>query len=285
MHFLLRSALWLPFIPLAAWAQTDSSHTVRPPALEDIRYDTINRSRYRIRGTAIGALTLKDQFLSPLKYSGMYLSMDRTAYRQLPGKLRKTRLITHSTGLSNGLNDNSLLQTGFEYNYAWFFPVGRVNAGKTSFYAGAMATGLFNLKIHLGNVNNVLSYDVAVSLGPVGMAQRRFRLFRRTFMLTEELSLPVVSVMARPPYAWPLPYFSEEGGRFTDALQVGSWNRFMRIQNQVSLDFYLKQKKRRKLVGLNAYRLTYQWNYQQMNRPNKLQTGMHSLFLGRIIKF
>ena len=155
-------------------------------------------------------------------------------------------------------------------------------------FAGGGADVFLNLKALSQNVNNTLSYDFALSLRASGLLQYDFRLLKRKFVLTEELSIPFVGILARPPFSWVVPYDAyEEGGNWTNAFRVVSLGNYRRLQNRTSLDWFPSDRKRRwaKHTFASNWRLSYEWEFLQINRPNKVQLATPALLFGRVMRF
>jgi hypothetical protein len=138
------------------------------------------------------------------------------------------------------------------------------------------------------NVNNGIGYDIGGSLKASGLLQYDFTFLKKKFTLTEQLSVPFVAVVARPPFSWPDPYDAyEPGGSWTSAVRIHSFGNYLRFQNRLTLDWFPTERRRRRArhhIASN-WRLTYEWDYMQINRPNESKMGVPALLLGRVVKF
>jgi hypothetical protein len=266
-------------------AQDTQEEVFDTPMFETIILDTIPRyPAYGLFYFSPGYMQLRDHFLSPLHFSGINVRMisNRFVYKKNSVSLTKSEYAFGGAG--NMTNESALISTlAYGLSYGELFHIHQNASANTRFHVGPIGEVNVQLNTHLGNVNNVLSYGVALSLGAGALFEHKFTLFNRPFMLSNNLSLPVFSVLTRNPFAFPFPDLSEEAYSFWDILQVGSWNRLVHVQNQVSLDFYINQRRRKKVVARHPYRLTYFWSYMQMSHPNLFQMGIHSIGFAKII--
>jgi hypothetical protein len=141
--------------------------------------------------------------------------------------------------------------------------------------------------MHTGNVNNVLSHDLATALHASGMLNYKFNFRGRAFTLNNQLSIPVIGVLSRPEYAWSFPYFMwEKDAKAGDNIRVVSFGNYFRLQNRIALD-YKKVKTSRKTgrIRENYWRVSYTWDYYQINRPTRMQSANQVLGFGRIFQF
>ena len=273
--FLLALLFWSPACLFAQEAQLLSGY----------RTDTAAFPRYHIHSLGIGQQTLRDPLLSALRYSGASVAARFNTLKFKPKFLTNSLLALHVNLLGNRSNGATIAQAGGSYSYSMLKKVKAVGGKKRSLYAGLQAEALFNYRLAINNTNNVFSYEGVVSLGATGLFQQGFRLLGREFILSDQLDVPLLSVVARPPYAWSYPAFLEETGRFSDGLKAGSWNQFFKVNNQVMLDFYTNVKHRHKNLGKRAWRLTYTWEYFAIPQLNKVQSGTSRLYFGKIIRF
>ena len=272
-QFLLLLALVLLGLPGLAQMQ-ESTGAEEPEVLP----------KYRIRSTVVGVPTMRDRFLSPLKFSGILFGRNIGTIRYYPKGIRQHNFLSVNGLMLNGVNQAMVpfLNLGFDYTY--HHRLLKSQDQRLKLYGGGGLNSMFALKFHNGNVNNVLAYDIALALDVSGLASYSFTLFRRQFVLTEQLSLPVGGLVARPNYIWATPYFLwEDEGRLGEAVEASSWGNFGRIQNKLSLDYQTTRRRKGVAVGTNYWRLTYVWDYYQMNRPNQVKAAQQTFMLGRVI--
>lgn len=241
--------------------------------------------KYRVRSSVFGVPTTRDQFLSPLKFSGILVGRNIGTIRHYPKGLRQHNFSSSNGVMLNGVNSALLTLVSGGFDFTYHHRLLRSPNEKLNLYGGGGFNSLVDLKFHNGNTNNVFAYDVALSLDASGLMTYAFHLFKRQFVLTEQLSVPLGGVISRPSYVWALPYFIwEEEGQFRDAIQAVSWGNYWRLQNRLSLDFQTKRRGRRQPGQKNTWRLTYIWDYHQMSRPNQVKTARQNIAIGRMLK-
>jgi hypothetical protein len=269
--------LFLLLLPggLKCFAQTSDTIFQEPEPLP----------KYRIRSSVAGVPTVRDRFLSPLVFTGVSFGRNIGTIRHYPNAIRQHNFFSANGVMLNGVNRALLTLVSLGFDYSYLHRVLESPDQKLTVYGGGGFNSLLNLKFHSGNTNNVLAHDLAASLDASGLLSYRFKLFNRQFMLTEQVSVPVMGIISRPSYIWSLPFFLwEEEGRFQDAIQVASWGNFPRVQNKVSLDYQTTRRRRGKALQTNTWRLTYVWDYYQMNRPNQVKSAHHMVMLGRMVR-
>lgn len=237
---------------------------------------------FRVRPWGLAVSTMRDRALSPLLYAGTGVAWGNNTYKFKPRTFVHRQWQFNSLSYTNLQSESLLAQLGIEYQHALHYPIALDNEN-VKLYAGGFAGGLFNLKVHPENVNNVLSYELAVLLGPSVVVQFPLTVFGKQFVLSDELRFPLMSLLGNTPYAWPLPAAFEEGGTVGDAFTVGSWGKFFRVSNQVNVDFHRNVRRRRKVVKRLAYRVGYRWELVSVAKPNLYQSGTHTISIARII--
>jgi hypothetical protein len=259
-------------ICLPGWAQDVDSASAEP------------LPSYRIRSTVAGVPIQRDHFLSPLLFGGLVVGRNTGTVRYLPNSIRQHNFYSANGALLNWANNSILALISFGFDYTYHHQVFSTPDQKLRVYGGGGLNAMGHLKIHSGNVNNTIGYDIALPLEAGGVATYTFTLFNRRFMLTEQLSVPVVGLVVRPEYVWAVPFFIwEEEGRFRDFFTVSSWGNYVRLQNRLSLDYATSRKRKGKVVQTNNWRVTYVWDYYQINRPNQVKSATHLLMLGRML--
>jgi hypothetical protein len=275
--FLLSLLFCWATAPLQAQNKLMLHDTITDPGYFEQRGDW-----FRVRPWGLAFSTMRDQALSPLLYAGSGIVWGSNTYKFKPRTFVHRQWQFNSLSYTNLQSESLLAQLGIEYQHALHYPIALAN-DNVKLYAGGFAGGLFNLKVHPENVNNVLSYELAVLLGPSGMVQFPLTVFGKRFVLSDELRFPLMSLLGNTPYAWPLPTAFEEGGTVGDAFRVGSWGKFFRVSNQVNVDFHRNVRRRRKVVKRLAYRVGYRWELVSVAEPNLYQSGTHTISIARII--
>lgn len=248
----------------------------------DTQYYEAQGDWFKIKQWGLSLSTMRDEALSPLLYGGLGFFYTNHTYKFKPKVMVHPQWGISSVSFTNAQSESLLSQTTFEYIHARHQPIALANEN-VKLYAGGYVSGLLNLKLHPENVNNILSYELAASVGPSGMVQFPFTLFGKHFVVSDELRFPLLSLLGNTPYAWPLPTTFDEEGTLGDAFAVGSWGRLFRLTNEVNVDFHRRVRRRKKTVKRVAYRLSYRWEFVSVAQPNVYQSGTHSLSLARII--
>lgn len=272
-------------LPALLSAQTEKSGALQTPLLEKIELDATHAAQYveyRIRGFELGVVTLRDAFVSPLLLEGTGFKISSEQLRFTPQALKHFNFGTF-TGLTiNQTGDFNLMLLNFSGQYSWQFPLWEKSGWK--FYAGPWAQGFGNLRFALQNVNNVLGYDAGLDLGPTGRAEFKFKPARKEFMLTQQLSVPLVSAFVRPLYTFTGPIIGDTDSEVS-IFQVGTLNRRFGWVYKASLDLYRTRKHKRKPVTKIPYRISYTFQYDQFSKPNPAQSVLQSITLSKILKY
>jgi hypothetical protein len=252
------------------------------------RLDTSKFVRYRVYGLGLEFPVMRDQFQSPLRYSGGGLVLNILTMRVKPPVFKQFSLRSGISLLDNNPNTNTLIFWHAEADYGYYRLLKDYQSKRLRLYAGGGADLFIHTKYLSLNVNNTFTYEAALSLKALGMVQYDFSLFRRNFRLTEQVGIPFMAILARPPFAWAAPYAAyETGGTWTKAFQVVSFGNYLRLQNRLALDFFPSEKKRRKArynIASN-WRFIYEWEYLQIRRPNEVKEVIPTFLLGRVIRF
>jgi hypothetical protein len=272
---------------IAALSQEVNSSEANPLFENQIQVKDSSKKtfpHYRIWSVGLGGQTMRDPLLSTLRYNGTSFGTQVITLKFRPKFLTISTLSGHFNLLSSEATGASIWEGGGSYAFNMLKKLPKISAKRTLIFAGGFAEGSYNLRFARSNINNLYAYDGVLAIGVSGLVQHKFRVFRRDFMLTNQVSMPIFSVLSRPPFAWSYPYFLSENGKFTDALQIGSWNRYFKFANKLSLDFYTKSNKKYQKVR-TAWRFSYQYEYFSIPKPNFVQSGTDWFTIGRIRKF
>ena len=237
---------------------------------------------FKVNQWGLSLSLMRDEALSPLRYSGFGLFLNNNKYKFKPRVFVHQQWQFYSLSFTNSQSESLLSQSSVEFVHARHQPIKSSNES-LKLYVGGHVSGLLNLKLHPENVNNVLSYELAATLGPSGMVQLPITVFGRRFILSDEVQFPLISLLGNTPYAWPLPTSFDEEGTLGDAFTVGSWGKLFRVTNQLNIDFHRRVRRRKQVVKRVAYRFSYRWQFVSVAQPNLYQSGTHSLSLARII--
>jgi hypothetical protein len=279
MRYIILLLLSFQGIPLAA--QT-------PPGLQDVVVDSaayLPVQHYQAAGPSYRST--RDQALSPLLFQGPGVTFSNTSWKYKSQWLWQSSFGAEGHLLRNVPGSSLLSSMGLGYQLTALRELKELQQDNWRFWLGPEASMFGNLRMHSNNTNNIASYDWATTLGVSGMVSKKFSFWKRTFAISNQLKLPLLYLYARPPFAWGIPpaIYEEQEGAWKEAFQFGTLNDIISIKNQLNLDFYLRRKKKGKLLKYTAYRLAYSWSYFQVSTRNPLQTGGHELTLSRIITF
>ena len=273
------------FMLLLWWGTTSlqaQNQLMLRDTIVDAEYYQQRGDWFKINQWGVAVSTMRDEALSPLQYSGFGLSWNTNKYKFKPQAFVRQQWQFYSMSYTNLQSESVLSLSSMEFAYARHHPLARANPNR-KVYLGGFVSGLLNLKVHPENVNNVLSYELAASLGPSGMVQVPISVFGKRFILSDELQFPLISLLGNTPYAWPIPTSFDEEGSLSDAFTVGSWGKLFKVTNQLNVDFHRRVKRQRKVVKRVAYRVAYRWEFVSVARPNLYQSGTHTLSIARII--
>lgn len=263
------------------WAQKADALPKSPP-------DSTRFTRYQVISLGASRPLLRDQAISPLRYSGWGGMVSVQSWWEKPKVIKQLVLKGGGALMANEANGNQLTLLHAELHYHYYRKVKSYAEDRLRLFAGGGADAWMYFKFLSLNVNNGIGYDIGGSLKASGLLQYDFTFLKKKFTLTEQLSVPFVSVVARPPFSWPDPYDAyEPGGSWTSAVRIHSFGNYLRFQNRLTLDWFPTEKRRRRARHYIAsnWRLTYEWDYMQINRPNESQVGVPALLLGRVVKF
>lgn len=268
------------FFPLLCSAQEPMvlKDTVVSPDLQRLY------SRYKLAHWGLSVSTLRDNALSPLLYqgAGFQWMLQYWKYKNDQVLVQNTSAVSTIT-YTNQANDNVISSFGLGYQHMRLYPVA-LRHPQMQLYVGGFLYPFFNVKLLPANINNAVSYDLLGSLGASSLFQYQFTMFNRKFILSNQLSLPLLALILRPPFAWPVPTAVEEEGRLLADLQFGSWNRYFGVTNQVYLNFYTNKKRKGQVIKKVSQQLSYTWNYYTIPKANQLQTATHTITYSRVLK-
>jgi hypothetical protein len=255
------------------------------PLFETIIIDTVDAPpRYHINYFGLGFIQQRDRFLSPLRYSGIAFNNDYNSITYRRNRISLFRNVI-TTGFSgNDANNSSLTTLDGEVGYSEMFKITAWRNKCTRFYAGPGLKLHLLLNFHTGNQNNVLSYAGAIPLVANGLFEHRFRFLNRNFQFSNHLSIPIIAALTRNPFAYPVPDLSEGGYNWHEVIQYGFWNRYLNLQNRMTIDFYMNRKRRGKIIAKVPFRLGYFWNMIHMGKPNEMQMGGHFFSVSTMLR-
>ena len=217
---------------------------------------------------AVGYTDMLDTYLSPEKYKGVELRFINEITRIRPGS-RWTRQTTTqtliSTGSSRGDGTSMALQAnyGYAWHYNWNFMGGLLNVK-----AGGMIDGAIGVRYNTQNQNNPAQMRLFANIGPSGIADYRFHLWRFPASLRYEVFAPLCGVMFSPNY----------GQSYYEIFNRGNYD-----HNVVPTTFICAPSLRNMLTlnvtwGRNTYSIGYLGDIQQAS-VNHLKQHIYSHLL------
>jgi hypothetical protein len=217
------------------WAQ-------KADTLPESRPDSTRFTRYQVMSLGASWPLLRDQAISPLRYSGWGGMVGAQLWWEKPSIIKQVVLKGGGALMSNEANGNQLTLLHAELHYHYYRKVESCYDDRLRLFAGGGADAWMYFKFLSLNVNNGIGYDIGGSLKASGLLQYDFTFLKKKFTLTEQLSVPFVAVVARPPFSWPDPYDAyEPGGSWTSAIRVHSFGNY--------LGLYADQSSERKQDG------------------------------------
>lgn len=269
-------------------AQEATTPTVGSLGQADTQIDSTKYVRYHSYNVGLSLPLLRDDAASLLRYSGPGVLLHSNTARVKPTVIKQINMRVGAALLGNQANGNSVSMFNSSIDYLYFRRMKTYRQNRLRLFAGGGGDMLLNLKLFALNVNNSLTYDYAASLKVAGHLEYDFKLFKRRFLVTEQLSVPFIAVLSRPVFSWPAPYDAyEEGGHLINAFRLASFGSYLRLQNRITLDWYPTERRRRKArhnIASN-WRVAYEWDYLQIRKPSKTQLAIPAITLGRVVRF
>lgn len=265
-------------------AQNEKSAAFNTPLFEKINVDPVYGStyaNYRINTIAFGTFSLRDAYVSPLRLDGMGIKVGSNLLHYTPIALKEWNSSLFAGTAFDYSEDFNLSVFNFAVNYSWQFPVWQQKSWRG--YVGPWLQGYGNFRLALQNVNNVIGYDAGFELGPKGRLEYKFKPGRKEYMLTQELSVPVLGTFMRPLYTFTGPIVGETDQEVS-VVQTGTLNRRFGWVYKASLDFYRNRKKKKQVVEKIPYRISYSFQYDQYSQPNPAQSAIQTITISKIIK-
>jgi hypothetical protein len=214
---------------------------------------------------------VKDASLSPVSYSGSLGSIASGFTHQGKNWIDGLTVLGHSGILRSDIapeEASNVLLVGARVSYK----IARRFATISGFelYAGLSSISSWDYREVGRYANNSFNFNGFFSLGPYVSTQKNFELWGQQFNMQYELSLPVASYVLRPSYIKP-----QTGGDFGYS-GIESWGDFFQVDSKCSLFWQISEQ--------NYLCLSYQWEYTQLNLPNKIQLAQHFIGLSTITR-
>lgn len=194
--------------------------------------------------------TRKDDLFSPLTYSGYGAELHIGAERINSKRFKKFELWGTANNIrsrvSKGYNNAAY---GFRYGVS-YLQAYRILPKNEHFrlYVGGSIFHTSSMGFYPGNVNNIFSYNLPVGLAATSFLVKDFRIFKRNWLLSTHLSLPLVAYDARPSYIGFV-----DVDNLTKDFGIVSLNKLINVDWRWLIDLPFKNG--------NRLRAIYRWDY------------------------
>lgn len=218
--------------------------------------------------------TVKDNSLSPVSYSGSLGSITLGYYYQNQNWISMLD-ISGMAGFQHpdvSTDESIKRETTTGLGRASYRLLRRIITYKGfRLYGGILSHNLLDYRQHNRYTNSSENYAALFSYGPAFLLQRPFTVFNKNFVIQYDLGLPFGTYYLRPGYVKPFlaEKLSSKGSAF--------WGDYYLLDSRTDLIWLLPNG--------NQLRLSYNWEYTQLDVLNKLQTGLHQISLSTIFRF
>lgn len=233
----------------------------------------IFEGHYMPFGLGYAVNTVKDDALSPVSYSGNLGSLSSGYYYQ-----NKKWISTLDLSGFGGImlpnvnrenNPNQLTAISGRANYSLSYKV--FEKDDWHFFAGLLSHNIWDYRDVNRYSNSSFNFNGFFSAGIQLTVQKPFKLWNNNFGFQYSFGLPVGAYAWRPGYI--KPFLANEFG----TKEFYFWGDYYAIDSKTDLLW--------KINEANFIRLSYQWEYTQLNPVNKIQAANHFVSLSTIFKF
>lgn len=232
-----------------------------------------NNNRYWLIGLGSSGQSMYDEAISAVRYQGTgmapVLGLIKTSERKYRQFMIQPSFVKLSTKRSNELRPMEVTTSRFVVDYQYLVKTKEWNE-KLKLYTGGNISLLFNLKRAEQLDNSQLLYDYALSIGPAAKLDKTFTRRKRDCILSYNLSIPLLSHIARPYYLNRIEFIDPENDFVGDLLKnssLTSINKNTRIISTLSLTY--------PLFNNNVLKLGYTWDFYRMKTINKVYAAEH----------
>lgn len=225
-------------------------------------------------GFGYGYETVKDVSLSPVSYSGSLGRINIGYYFQN----EKWISMLDIAGLAGYQypdvdSENNYRQTLSILGRATYHLSRKVHSTKNDweFFVGLMSYNLWDYREHNSYGNSSTNYTGLFSFGAAFTAQKTFEFLKKNWAFSYQLGLPVGTYFMRPGYI--KPFLNQEIANKDFAF----WGDYYTIDSRADLIWLLPNG--------NQLRLSYNWDYSQLDQLNKVQIATHQLTISTVFKF
>lgn len=216
---------------------------------------------------------VKDASLSPVSYSGSLGNIKLGYIHQNDNWLSSFDLFGIGGFQKPDINrEGNLSRTitfGGRLTYSLSYKVNK--SSDWSVFAGLTSTNIWDFRIHNRYNNSSSNYVGLFSMGLIGTVQKPFEFIGQNWAVQYSLGLPVGAYYLRPGYI--KPFFNDGIGSKGFAF----WGDYFQLDSRTEL-IWLRP-------GGNQIRLSYYWEYAQLDPLNKVQLGGHHLTISTVLKF
>lgn len=209
---------------------------------------------------------VKDASLAPVSYSGIAGSLATGFVHQGKRYVQSLEIRASSGLLFSDVSmeqASSALLLGARANYKIGYQVWSKNG--YVLHVGLATLNSFDYREINQYSNNSFNFQAAFGLGPFFNVQKSFTFFKQFFNVNYQLSLPVAAYVLRPGFV--KPSIAEQFGY----MAFEGWQNYFQLDSKASLQWQISSE--------NYLCLNYQWEYFQLNRPNKIQLAQHYIGL------
>jgi len=224
-------------------------------------------------GLGYGFETVKDASLSPVSYSG-HLGGAGLGYYYQNSKWISMLDINGFSGFQypdvnredNNRKTLTILGNGiYHLSRKVFFK------NDWSVFAGLLSHNTWDYRDHYRYGNSSSNYAGLFSFGPVATVQKPFKALNKSLVLSYRLGLPFGTYYMRPGYVKPFLNDKIENKGFA------FWGDYFALDMRTDLIWVLP-------TG-NQLRLSYNWDYSQLDVLNRMQLATHQISISTVFKF
>jgi len=235
------------------------------------------KQRYLFFGPGWSYNTTKDDALSPLRYRGNSASL---ALGYEAADTRKAQEVWagaqygHIRSAAYEALSAAMLLARTDIIYRQLHHAGAFSKERYHVYAGGGFLVKAVYREHNIFSNNAYQYDYATSLALEGRVQRTLSLKHRSLDLAWGLSVPVLSVLARPGYNSSIPegfvsYPDRPVKAVLASIEPGTFGSYTRVLSTLDIGY--------RLLNGNALRLRYTWDIYHYAGANAVTSATHTV--------
>ena len=242
--------------------------------------DTLFYRSQSVRSIGFGFPALNYSLLSSLNHSGYSLCFHSTRFRDKTTHLNQFQMHSELGLLYNKANDSYITSLGFNCGWSQHRHVGDRSRPLHLLLGGAIDTGV-SVYLKDDNTNNPLAYFFNLSLSPNLLLQRRYNTPKATFVIAQQIDMPLFSLVSSSDYSSTLhPGFIEDDASFFDAMRVVSLGSLVKCVAITTLDVTPSPERRQKRPTFRISYMFYGMNYS--NGDFTIKSVDHLFLFGTI---